>query len=58
MDELRNMIERMVPDKALAALAEVFKDLLGHLDEKKRIAFFVSLLGGAGRDKVASMVDL
>jgi len=58
MDELQKIIDRMAPDAALASLAEAAKKLLVYLDEQARIDFVVSMIGEAGRDKVASLVDL
>jgi len=58
MDELQKIINRMEPDAALACLAEAAKNLLAHLDEQARVDFVVSMIGRAGSDKVASLVDL
>lgn len=58
MDELKNIMHQMEPDKALSTLVEIIKELLPLLDEKARVDFVVSLLGETGSDKVASLVDL
>jgi UTP-glucose-1-phosphate uridylyltransferase len=48
----------MEPDRALAVLVEIIKEMLPLVDEQARIDFVVSMLGQAGSDKVASLVDL
>lgn len=56
--ELKDIINRMEPDKALSAMVEVIKELLPLLDESVRVDFVIKLLGETGSDKVASLVDL
>ena len=58
MDELQKIIDKLEPDKALAAITIVADKLLGQVSEQDRLDFVVSLIGEAGTDKVASMVNL
>lgn len=56
--ELKHILNQMEPDKALAVLVEIIKEMLPLVDEQARVDFVVSMLGQAGSDKVASLVDL
>ena len=56
--ELKRILNQMEPDRALAVLGEIIKEMLPLVDEQARIDFVVSMLGQAGSDKVASLVDL
>lgn len=57
MDEIQKIISRMEPKEALDQLMETAKKLLVHLDDRERMDFVVSMIGEAGSDKIASMVD-
>ena len=57
-DELKDIVDRMEPEKALSILIEIIQKLLPLLDEKARVDFVVQLIGETGNDKVASLVDL
>lgn len=58
MVELEEVIARMEPEQALAAIAEVANSLLSQISDEARLNFVVSLVGNAGADKVSSMVNL
>lgn len=57
MDEIQEIISRMEPKEALNQLMDKAKNLLVHLDDQERMDFVVSMIGEAGSDKIASMVD-
>jgi hypothetical protein len=50
--------ERMAPGKALGEMAAALKAILPVVTEEERLNFVVQLIGGAGDDRVASMVHL
>jgi len=52
------LIEKLDPEKALKEIALAVKTLFPLLDQKSRLNFVVSLVGEAGSDKVASLVNL
>ncbi len=52
------LIEKLDPEKALKEIALAVKTLFPLLDQKSRLNFVVSLIGDAGADKVASLVNL
>lgn len=58
MDELQKIIDELEPDKALAAISTVANKILGQVSEQDRLDFVVRLIGEAGADKMASMVNL
>ena len=58
MDPLQKLVEQMDPKEALAAIADAVQMLSKHVSEKDRLDFVVSLIGDAGADKIASMVNL
>lgn len=58
MAGMRELLKRMGPDSALAEIAGALKDILPLVTEDARLNFVVKLIGGAGDDKVASMVHL
>jgi len=58
MAGMRELLKRMGPDRALAEIAGALKDILPLVTEDARLNFVVKLIGGAGDDKVASMVHL
>ena len=55
MDEL---LAGMAPKAALDEIAAALQKLLPTVSEEHRLNFVVNLIGGAGDDKVASMVHL
>ncbi len=48
----------MAPEAALDEIGAALKKLLPPVSEENRLNFVVNLIGGAGDDKVASMVHL
>jgi len=58
MKEIKKLIDTMAPEEALTLLAKTAKGLLNHLDERARADFIVAMMGEAGTDKVAGMVNL
>ena len=48
----------MDPEEALTAMAAVARGLFPQVSEKARLDFVVGLVGEAGADKVASLVQL
>jgi len=58
MAGIREIMERMAPAEALPQIAEALKKILPLVTEADRLNFMVNLMGGAGDDKVASMVHL
>jgi len=55
---VQELIEKLDPEKALKEIALAVKKLFPLLDQESRMAFVVSLVGEAGSDKVASLVNL
>jgi hypothetical protein len=51
-------LEGLAPAEALPAIAGALKKILPLVSEEDRLNFVVNLIGGAGDDKVASMVHL
>jgi hypothetical protein len=51
-------LEGLAPAEALSAVAGALKKILPLVSEEDRLNFVVNLVGGAGDDKVASMVHL
>jgi hypothetical protein len=58
MADIRELVERMAPAQALLEVAGALKKILPLVTEEERLNFMVNLIGGAGDDKVASMVHL
>jgi hypothetical protein len=58
MAGIKEGLERMAPEKALGEITAALKNLLPMVTEEERLNFMVQLIGGAGDDKVASMVHL
>jgi len=58
MQELQDILNRLEPGEALAALTPELKKILAHLDEEARVGFVIGMLGGAEGDKIGSLVDL
>ena len=52
------LIEKLDPEKALKEIALAVRTLFPLLDQDARLDFVVSLIGDAGADKVASLVNL
>jgi hypothetical protein len=55
---IQEILEGMSPSRALPEIAEALKKILPLVTEEDRLHFLVNLIGGAGDDKVASMVHL
>jgi len=58
MTGIQELLARMAPEAALDEIGAVLKKLLPAVSEENRLNFVVNLIGGAGDDKVASMVHL
>ena len=55
---MQEFIEKLDPEQALKEIALAVKTLFPLLDQEARLNFVVSLIGDAGADKVASLVNL
>lgn len=58
MEEIQKIIDRMDPEEALTGMAAVASRLFPQVSEETRLRFVVGLIGEAGADKVASLVQL
>ena len=58
MAGIQELLARMAPEAALEEIGAALKKLLPMVSEDNRLNFVVNLIGGAGDDKVASMVHL
>lgn len=58
MDEIQKITDRMDPEEALTTMASVASRLFPQVSEEVRLRFVVGLIGEAGTDKVASLVQL
>ena len=58
MAGIQELLARMAPEAALDEIGTALKKLLPTVSEENRLNFVVNLIGGAGDDKVASMVHL
>ena len=58
MAGIQELLARMAPEAALEEIGTALKKLLHAVSEENRLNFVVNLIGGAGDDKVASMVHL
>jgi len=58
MAGIQELLARMAPEAALDEIGLALKKLLPTVSEENRLNFVVNLIGGAGDDKVASMVHL
>ncbi|MDF1613779.1 hypothetical protein P0N66_02280 [Desulfurivibrio alkaliphilus] len=58
MQELEKILTDQEPDDALEQLLPLARQLLSHLDDEARRAWFTRLLEGDDRDKLAGMVNL
>ncbi len=58
MAGIQELLAQMAPEAALEEIGTALKKLLPAVSEENRLNFVVNLIGGAGDDKVASMVHL
>jgi hypothetical protein len=58
MAGIQELLAQMAPEAALEEIGTALKNLLPTVSEENRLNFVVKLIGGAGDDKVASMVHL
>ena len=58
MAGIQELLARMAPEAALSEIGSALEKLLPTVSEENRLNFVVNLIGGAGDDKVASMVHL
>jgi hypothetical protein len=58
MAKIQELMERLTPEAALAEIAAALQKLLPAVSEAGRLEFVKQIVGGAGDDKVASMVHL
>ena len=58
MAGIQELLARMAPEAALNEIGTALKKLLPKVSEQSRLNFVVNLIGGAGDDKVASLVHL
>jgi hypothetical protein len=58
MAGIQELLARMAPEAALDEIGTALKKLLPTVSEDNRFNFVVNLIGGAGDDKVASLVHL
>jgi hypothetical protein len=58
MNRIEQLVDRMEPAAALAAMKPALMKTLTHLDEETRIRFVAGMLGKEQSDKLSSMVHL
>ena len=58
MAGIQELLARMAPEAALDEIGLALKKLLPTVSEEIRLNFVINLIGGAGDDKVASLVHL
>ena len=58
MPGIQERLERMTPEKGLKEIEVALKKILPLVTDEEQLNFVVNLIGGAGDDKVASMVHL
>ncbi len=58
MAGIQEILKSMTPAKAMAEIAAKLKTILPLVTDEDRLNFVVNLIGGAGDDKVSSMVHL
>jgi hypothetical protein len=58
MAGIQAILKSMTPAKAMAEIAAALQAILPLVSAEDRMNFVVNLMGGAGDDKVASMVHL
>ena len=56
--EVLELLARIAPEAALEEIGKALQQLLPAVSQEDRLNFVVNLIGGAGDDKVASMVHL
>jgi len=56
--EIAEILERLEPAEALAALTPALKKILDHLDEETRVGFVTAMIEEPGEDKLSSIVHL
>lgn len=58
MAGIKEIPKSMTPAQAMAEIAAKLKTILPLVTDEERLNFVVNLIGGAGDDKVSSMVHL
>jgi hypothetical protein len=58
MTGIQEWLERMAPEAAINEIAAALKKVLPLVSDEERLNFVMQIVGGAGHDKVASMVHL
>ena len=58
MAGIQALLAQMAPEAALDEIGTALKKLLPTVSEENRLNFVVNLIGGAGDDKVVSLVHL
>ena len=58
MAKIQELLERLTPEAALSEIAAALPKLLSAVSEEARLEFVKQIVGGAGDDKVASLVHL
>ncbi len=58
MPRIQELLERLPPEAALMEIAAALNKLLPAVSEEGRLEFVKQIVGGAGDDKVASLVHL
>ena len=58
MGEIQEILHNLTPASALAEITAALQTILPLVADEDRLDFIVKLIGGAGEDKVASMVHL
>jgi len=58
MAGIQEILKSMTPAQAMAEIAAKLKTIFPLVTDEERLNFVVNLIGGAGDDKVSSMVHL
>jgi hypothetical protein len=58
MGGIQEILKSMTPATAMAEIAATLKTILPLVTDEDRLNFVVTLTGGAGDDKISSMVHL
>jgi hypothetical protein len=58
MAGIQEILKRMAPAQAMAEIAATLKTILPLVTDAERLNFVINLIGGAGDDKVSSLVHL
>ena len=58
MPKIQELLDRLPPEAALLEIAAALPQLLAAVSEEGRLNFIRQIAGGAGDDKVASLVHL